>query len=736
LLDKGLFLFYFDIVIFNPKYATKMKKTLIGKNSLLYFIFSLVIVVSLLSCRKNYDSQPVPNKLTDVTVLGSEKANPFSFATIKKALLKLSTEKVEGGIKSMSTTKALRTFDDIRPTHNYVRFAPENLEQLNQLVTAGFELFDVPLTYEVVEEGDYYQDPSIPVTEITFQYTLVPYGYPLPSNVPHVILDEIFLFNEEDGEYGQPDYWSVAIDGGNTGAMQSRANQSTASLSTIADYVEMYGDPVINATNYLISHQFNPMQVYQTASFLEGAIIGDPYFGRDPNSGRIEDGGGGGGGGGGSTSWPPGYPAGVLRVRNTEMPEIEEPVRRVTVKARKFLKLETKLTDNNGRFQMTKKFRNRVTIIVKFKNELATIRRIDNIWPHAFFNVFPVKHNLGRFGNDNMNNIQYTFANFGNGTTARQSVKVWAAATAMNALSDTYEFNRENGINSPPHLNIWLCRADPIGNSAPMLNYAANPLYGINGLSAVVVPVINDIITSLSQFLSTLGPYGIGVAALLEVHKAGLLLNLPDITLNYERRVNSTWVYTTLMHEFSHATHFWGMYEQNGREAGQYWANEIQYTVKHNGYGNRNDAGAERAGVIEAWGHFAGEFYLAQKYRRGIYTSNLRAELFARRSILRLDNHQFDPLNPMPPVEVVEEGTANERYRGWIPIGFLHDLNDNVELTPRHIDNISGYDVNRIFRSLQNLNNTADDLRTSLINNRPGGVTRGDVEGLARQFGY
>jgi len=731
LLDKGLFLFYFDIVIVNPKYATKMKKILIRKNSLLYFILSLVIVVSLLSCRKYYDSQPVPNKLTDETVLGSEKANPFSFATIKKALLKLSTEKVEGGIKSMSNTKALRTFDDIRPTHNYVRFAPENLEQLNQLVTAGFELFDVPLTYEVVEEGDYYQDPSIPVTEITFQYTLVPYGYQLPSNVPHVILDEIFLFNEEDGEYGQPDYWSVAIDGGNTGAMQSRANRSSASLSTIADYVEMYGDPVINATNYLISHQFNPMQVYQTASFLEGAIIGDPYFGRDPNSGRIED-GGGGGGGGGNTSWPPGYPSGVLRVRNTEMPDIEEPVKRVTVKARKFLKLETKLTDNNGRFQMTKKFRNRVTIIVKFKNDLATIRRVDNFF--LAFNVFPVKHNLGRWGNDNMNNIQYTFATTGNGTSDRQSEKVWAAATAMNALSDTYEFNRENGISSPPHLNIWLCRGvDAVGNSAPMLNYAADPYFGVNGLSAVVVPVINGIITRLSFFLNTLGPVGIGFAALLEVHKAGLLLNMPDITVDYERQVSSTSVYNTFIHEFSHATHFWGMYEQNGREAGQYWANEIQYTLQHNGYGNRNDAGAERAGVIEAWGYFAGDLYLAKKYTRGIYARNIIARILAQRAIFRLDDQEFDLRFD---AQIQNAGSDNNRYVGWIPMGFLNDLNDNVELGGRHTDNVSGYDVNRIFRSLKNLNNTADDLRTSLINNRPSGVTPGDVEGLGLQFGY
>jgi len=124
------------------------------------------------------------------------------------------------------------------------------------------------------------------------------------------------------------------------------------------------------------------------------------------------------------------------------------------------------------------------------------------------------------------------------------------------------------------------------------------------------------------------------------------------------------------------------------------------------------------------------------KYRRGIYTSNTIAQFFADRAIRRLDNQEFDNSDRITSVEIRDGGTPNERYRGWIPIGFLHDLNDNVELTPRHIDNISGYDVNRIFRSLQNLNNTADDLRTSLINNRPGGVTRGDVEGLARQFGY
>ena len=200
-----------------------------------------------------------------------------------------------------------------------------------------------------------------------------------------------------------------------------------------------------------------------------------------------------------------------------------------------------------------------------------------------------------------------------------------------------------------------------------------------------------------------------------------------------ERQVVSTELSNTFIHEFSHATHFWGMYEQNGREAGQYWANEIQYTLQHNGYGNRNDAGAERAGVIEAWGYFAGDLYLAKKYRRGIYTNDFRAKRFADMAIFRLDDQEFDLRFD---AIIQDAGQPDNRYVGWIPMGFLNDLNDNVELGGRHTDNVSGYDVNRIFRSLQNLNNTADDLRTSLINNRPIGATPDDVERLGLQFGY
>ena len=256
-----------------------------------------------------------------------------------------------------------------------------------------------------------------------------------------------------------------------------------------------------------------------------------------------------------------------------------------------------------------------------------------------------------------------------------------------------------------------------------MLNYTLNPTYGFT--TASVGWKIID------YLLIKLGPVGLS----LEVLKKAFELNLPDITFRYNGygpELRSEEFYNRFMHEFSHATHYWGLYEQNGAAGSQYWVNESQYTLKQDGYGNRNDDGAERAGVIEAWGFFAGDFSFSQKYRMGIYTNNTRAERLADRAIKRLENHQSSTDISW---EIIGKGTDNNYYYGWIPMGFLNDLNDNVE-TGIHLDNVSGYDVNRIFRSLQNLNNTADDLRTSLINNRPNGVTPDDVKKLATQFGF
>jgi hypothetical protein len=94
---------------------------------------------------------------------------------------------------------------EINTTHYYVRFLPSSWEELdnleNKFEEEQNELFDFPLDYELSEEGTYYQDPSLPDSAVTWQYTVVPVNYNF-SNIRHEKLANLFLYDdtEEDTE--------------------------------------------------------------------------------------------------------------------------------------------------------------------------------------------------------------------------------------------------------------------------------------------------------------------------------------------------------------------------------------------------------------------------------------------------------------------------------------------------------------------------------------------------------
>ena len=87
-------------------------------------------------------------------VLGQKYDNPYSVRNMVAAYsdLKNSGEQI-GNIQ-------------IRTTDLYVRFLPQDTAQYNSLEQdTNLVLFDYPLDYEIVQEGDYYHDPSIPAGE-------------------------------------------------------------------------------------------------------------------------------------------------------------------------------------------------------------------------------------------------------------------------------------------------------------------------------------------------------------------------------------------------------------------------------------------------------------------------------------------------------------------------------------------------------------------------------------------
>ncbi len=122
-------------------------------------ILTMAFILTLASCRKDFSNENIAqvsgikNDLVP-TKLGSERANPFSFEIVKKAIEKVRKDKAEARSRAIAANPNLLPPPDdcgggggggtLYPTHTYVRFAPQNVDQLTALEESGMELSDVP----------------------------------------------------------------------------------------------------------------------------------------------------------------------------------------------------------------------------------------------------------------------------------------------------------------------------------------------------------------------------------------------------------------------------------------------------------------------------------------------------------------------------------------------------------------------------------------------------------------
>ena len=111
--------------------------------------------------------------------LGEKLEDPYTVENMQKAL------------QNVYGTKADRV--DIIATDHYVRFLPKDNEEYQTLLKSGLYLLDHPMDYSIVQEGDYYQDPAVGDTSITWQYAVVPRDYEFPDGVRYEKLDEVYI---------------------------------------------------------------------------------------------------------------------------------------------------------------------------------------------------------------------------------------------------------------------------------------------------------------------------------------------------------------------------------------------------------------------------------------------------------------------------------------------------------------------------------------------------------------
>lgn len=83
--------------------------------------------------------------------------------------------------------------DNIDETHLYIKFKPENNEELGLLSTSSdINLFPYPLDRTITQGGDHYKDDSLVDGQLPYQYAVVPALQRLPG-VPYEILDRLVL---------------------------------------------------------------------------------------------------------------------------------------------------------------------------------------------------------------------------------------------------------------------------------------------------------------------------------------------------------------------------------------------------------------------------------------------------------------------------------------------------------------------------------------------------------------
>lgn len=512
----------------------------------------------------------------------------------------------------------------------------------------------------MVTQGEYYQDPSLPSSAITYQYTLVPSNYSLPTNVPYTVLYQVVLFDEDAGDEADPEEDPWIPDPPPGGYCYDEYGQAYVCGSSPRIYLRtketLPDDLQIKMTTELLAAGLNPRDVYNEAMRIAG--YPEEMIDKDEVRGRTQ-----------STRY---YPSGFIRVRDN-VTGLLVPVKNIKVKARRWFKIDDTQTDANGNFVISKGYRQKAHIVLKYQNSEVRVRAISGLlkfWEYAQV----LEKECGLFSTSQLNGINVNLEYNANADT--YTALQWAGAHCLNTHFEMKQFSAARGLIGPySNMNIWISSAITQAASTPMLRALTNT-------------------SQVSQAIDFLLPYTYAAA------KKIVQNFLPDVTLRLQDNSsgptrNADAISNTFFHEFGHSQH----YSQAGNN---YWASYIWYIVTNGGYGSKTTSGSGRVAVGESWGFFIGNTFNGLKY------SNVTV----------VANRERDQLESNVPVDGISVDRWNTGSQGWIPLGMPHDLIDVGEpAVTGVVDNVSGYTVAGVFRGYTSSAATIQDLRSSILSN-------------------
>jgi len=116
------------------------------------------------------------------TFLGREYINPYSLRNMTTAFNYVYSNNIS----------------QVNTTHYYVRFKPRDVFELNLLDSLDLELYDYPLNYQVLEDGDYWPEAynGLGQGEHPWLYTVVEQDFRLPDGIQTEILESLHIPND------------------------------------------------------------------------------------------------------------------------------------------------------------------------------------------------------------------------------------------------------------------------------------------------------------------------------------------------------------------------------------------------------------------------------------------------------------------------------------------------------------------------------------------------------------
>lgn len=517
-------------------------------------------------------------------------------------------------------------------------------------MTRGWNYLMPQWIYQVLQEGDYYQDPSVPAEQPTWQYAVVPPAFQFPAGVQYQTLAQIHIPGDNYTAVETEAERLAALQDGGGGALSAVVHPNTPQCPD--------GYHWDFATNTCVSCPDGYTWDGRTCA------LNPPPPPPNPN--------------------PPApapdaaVPAGSITVFDTQLPGTAGnhlfPLRNVRIVAKRWFKIERTYTDNNGHFQCTKRFKHKVKIKVKFKNNDAFVRSMRGfrLWQI----LLPFNKTTGVYSGDK-SNIVYNFPQFPNSGSGAKGNRYWSASTVFNAVQEYKDYATQEGIGLPRSgLKILMTNLAGFGSgSSPMFN--------------------KRWFSNLPQ--EFLFYNVVGIASPLAARIAVVLQHEIDVTISYSSPtafygdLHSDHLKEQIYHELTHTAHYAALGSGWYGQFVNAEINEIISTINSSKspYGASNTSDAPIIAVGESWAYYMGHYFADKRY--GLFSSQPLSEQpnkpFTNNTITGVSSHinvleGFDP-----------HYTPDPFY--WIPQGVYEDLIDVTLETVPVLDQVSGYYTNQ-----------------------------------------